>query len=183
MQVRPPMPPVFFFLIDVSMTAVSSGAVAAACSAINHALADLGEGPQTRVGIATFDSTIHFYNLNKELQTPSMLVVPDIQDVYTPLQNHLIVPLSEGREHLEQLLETIPSMFQDNRIQESSFGAAVKGAYLAMKATGGKLFVFQTVLPSVGLGALTAREGEGKIGEKVIPRPSTADMVPSSEMQ
>jgi hypothetical protein len=26
---------------------------------------------------------------------PSMLVVPDIQDVYTPLQNHLIVPLSE----------------------------------------------------------------------------------------
>ncbi len=27
------------------------------------------EGPQTRVGIATFDSTIHFYNLNKELQT------------------------------------------------------------------------------------------------------------------
>jgi protein transport protein SEC24 len=112
-----------------------------------------------------------------------MLVVPDIQDVYTPLQNHLIVPLSEGREHLEQLLETIPSMFQDNRIQESSFGAAVKGAYLAMKATGGKLFVFQTVLPSVGLGALTAREGEGKIGEKVIPRPSTADMVPSFEMQ
>jgi protein transport protein SEC24 len=67
-QVRPPMPPVFFFLIDVSMTAVSSGAVAAACSAVNHALADLGEGPQTRVGIATFDSTIHFYNLNKELQ-------------------------------------------------------------------------------------------------------------------
>jgi protein transport protein SEC24 len=32
----------------------------------------------------------------------------------------------QGREHLEQLLETIPSMFQDNRIQESSFGAAVK---------------------------------------------------------
>jgi len=43
--------------------------------------------------------------------------------------------------------------------------------------------VVVAVLPSVGLGALTAREGEGKIGEKVIPRPSTADMVPSSEMQ
>jgi hypothetical protein len=26
-----------------------------------------------------------------------MLVVPDIQDVYTPLQNHLIVPLTEVR--------------------------------------------------------------------------------------
>ena len=40
-QVRPPKPPVFFFLVDVSMTAVSTGAVAAACSAINRALADL----------------------------------------------------------------------------------------------------------------------------------------------
>ncbi|CAK9882645.1 unnamed protein product [Sphagnum jensenii] len=165
-QVRPPMPPVFFFLIDVSMAAVSTGAVAAACSAVNRALADLTENPLTRVGIATFDSTIHFYNLNKHLQTPSMLVVPDIQDVYTPLQNNLIVPLSEGHEHLEQLLETIPSMFQNNRIQESAFGAAVKGAHLALKSTGGKLLVFQTVLPSVGLGALTAREAEGKTGDK-----------------
>jgi protein transport protein SEC24 len=75
MQVRPPMPPVFFFLIDVSMAAVSTGAVAAACSAVNRALADLTENPQTRVGIATFDSTIHFYNLNKHLQTVCSLAL------------------------------------------------------------------------------------------------------------
>jgi len=160
------MPQVFFFLVDVSMTAVSTGSVAAACSAINRALADIGENPQTLVGIATFDSTIHFYNMNRSLQMPSMLVVPDVQDVYTPRQNDLLVPLIEGREHLEQLLETIPSMFQNNRIAESAFGAAVKGAYLALKPTGGKLLVFQSVLPSVGFGALTAREGEGKVNEK-----------------
>jgi hypothetical protein len=53
MQVRPPMPPVFFFLIDVSMTAVSSGAVAAACSAVNHALADLGVRPLSCLQIST----------------------------------------------------------------------------------------------------------------------------------
>lgn len=35
------MPAVFFFLIDVSMNAVQTGAVAAACSAINRALSDL----------------------------------------------------------------------------------------------------------------------------------------------
>ncbi|KAG0560568.1 hypothetical protein M758_10G185600 [Ceratodon purpureus] len=165
-MVRPPMPQVFFFLVDVSMNAVSTGAVTSACNAINRALGDLGDDPRTLVGIATFDSTVHFYNLNKNLQTPSMLVVPDIQDVYTPRQTDLLVPIIEVRERLEQLLETIPSMFQNNRIPESAFGAAVKGAYLAMKATGGKLLVFQTVLPSVGFGALSAREGEGKINEK-----------------
>jgi len=36
------MPPVFFFLVDVSVNAVSTGAVVSACSAINRVLADLG---------------------------------------------------------------------------------------------------------------------------------------------
>ncbi|GLJ22020.1 hypothetical protein SUGI_0412500 [Cryptomeria japonica] len=171
-MVRDPMPAVFFLLIDVSMNAINTGATAAACSGINRAIADLPEGPQTKVGIATFDSTIHFYNLNRAFQQPSMLVVPDVQDVYTPLQTELIVPISECREHVEQLLESIPTMFQHNKIPESAFGAAIKGAFLAMKSTGGKLLVFQSVLPSVGIGALSAREAEGRAntiaGEKEV---------------
>jgi protein transport protein SEC24 len=171
-MVRDPMPAVFFFLIDVSMNAIKTGATAAACSAINRTIPDLPEGPQTRVGLATFDSTIHFYNLNRALQQPSMLVVPDVQDVYTPLETELIVPLHECRQHLEQLLESIPTMFQNNRIPESAFGAAIKGAFLAVKSTGGKLLVFQSVLPSVGIGALSAREAEGRAnisaGEKEV---------------
>ena len=40
-QVREPMPAVFFFLIDVSMNAIQTGATAAACSAINQVITDL----------------------------------------------------------------------------------------------------------------------------------------------
>ncbi|XP_010252184.1 PREDICTED: protein transport protein Sec24-like At4g32640 isoform X2 [Nelumbo nucifera] len=161
-MVRDPMPAVFFFLVDVSMNAIQTGATAAACSAINQVISDLPEGPRTMVGIATFDSTIHFYNLKRALQQPLMLIVPDIQDVYTPLQTDVIVQLSECRQHLEQLLENVPTMFQNNRVAESAFGAAIKAAFLAMKTTGGKLLVFQSVLPSVGIGALSAREAEGR---------------------
>jgi hypothetical protein len=32
----------------------------------------LQEGPRTMVGIATFDSTIHFYNLKRALQQVDM---------------------------------------------------------------------------------------------------------------
>ncbi|KAL7160754.1 hypothetical protein ACSBR2_041416 [Camellia fascicularis] len=161
-MVRDPMPAVFFFLIDVSMNAIQTGATAAACSAINQVIADLPEGPRTMVGVATFDSTIHFYNMKRALQQPLMLIVPDVQDVYTPLQTDVIVPLSEGRQHLELLLENIPTMFQNNRTADSAFGAAVKAAFLAMKSTGGKLLVFQSVLPSLGIGSLSAREAEGR---------------------
>ncbi|KAG6750608.1 hypothetical protein POTOM_045113 [Populus tomentosa] len=163
----------------------------------------LQEGPRTMVGIATFDSTIHFYNLKRALQQPLMLIVPDIHDVYTPLQTDVIVPVSECRQHLELLLDSIPTMFQNSRIAESAFSAAIKAAFLAMKNTGGKLLVFQSgklmnlsssahlfflsfiffllltyteiilmgysddstmfsVLPSVGIGALSAREAEGR---------------------
>ncbi|MED6150036.1 hypothetical protein PIB30_068249 [Stylosanthes scabra] len=161
-MVREPMPAVYLFLIDVSMNAVQTGATAAACSAISQVISDLPEGPRTLVGVATFDSTIHFYNLKRALQQPLMLIVPDVHDVYTPLQTDVIVPLSECRQHLELLLESIPTMFQSNRTSESAFGAAIKAAFLAMKSTGGKLLVFQSVLPSLGICALSAREAEGR---------------------
>ncbi|XP_022768178.1 protein transport protein Sec24-like At4g32640 isoform X2 [Durio zibethinus] len=161
-MVRDPMPAVYFFLIDVSVNAVQTGATAAACSAINQVISDLPEGPRTLVGIATFDATIHFYNLKRALQQPLMLIVPDIQDVYTPLQTDVIVQLSECRQHLELLLENIPTMFQTSKTTDSCFGAAIKAAFLAMKSTGGKLLVFQSVLPSVGIGALSSREAEGR---------------------
>ncbi|KAL8042687.1 hypothetical protein ABFX02_09G069500 [Erythranthe guttata] len=161
-MVRDPMPAVFFFLIDVSMYAIQTGATAAACSAISQVISDLPEGPRTMVGIATFDCTIHFYNLKRASQQPLMLIVPDVQDVYTPLQSDVIVQISECRQHLETLLESIPTMFQTNRTVDSAFGAAVKAAFLAMKNTGGKLLVFQSVLPSTGIGSLSAREAEGR---------------------
>ncbi|XP_062182390.1 protein transport protein SEC24 B-like [Phragmites australis] len=160
--VRDPMPAVYFFLIDVSMNAIQTGATAAACSAIAQAISDLPEGPRTMVGIATFDSAIHFYSLKRSQQQPLMLIVPDVQDVYIPLQTALILPVSECWENLKQLLESIPDMFENNRVADSAFGAAMKAAFLAMKSTGGKLLVFQSVLPSLGVGSLSAREAEGR---------------------
>ncbi|KAG6773338.1 hypothetical protein POTOM_020608 [Populus tomentosa] len=190
-MVRDPMPAVYFFLIDVSMHAMQTGATAAACSSISQVIADLPEGPRTMVGIATFDSTIHFYNMKRALQQPLMLIVPDIHDVYTPLQTDVIVPLSECRQHLELLLESIPTMFQNSRIAESSFSAAIKvkltfslsmilyPSILPIQLDGSTCSILGNekywreafVLPSVGVGALSAREAEGRsnisTGEKI----------------
>nr|GEW27063.1 polyadenylate-binding protein 2-like [Tanacetum cinerariifolium] len=63
----------------------------------------------------------------------------DRYDVYTPLQTDVIVELDECREHPNLLLESIPTMFQNNKTAESVFGAGIKAAFLAMKSTGGKI--------------------------------------------
>ena len=48
-------------------------------------------GERTHVGIATFDSVVHFYNLRASQSQPQMLVVPDVDEVYSPMPAGLLV--------------------------------------------------------------------------------------------
>ena len=68
MQVRPPMPAVFFFVLDVTAGAVSSGMLAIACETIKGALDGLPGGERTHIGFLTFDAHLHFYNLSEARQ-------------------------------------------------------------------------------------------------------------------
>ncbi len=49
------MPPVYFFLIDVTYAAVQCGALASTCAAIAACLDALPGYERTRVGFITFD--------------------------------------------------------------------------------------------------------------------------------
>ena len=68
------MPPVFFFVIDVSVTAINSGMVATACAAIKESLDSLPGGDRTRIGFLTYDNHLQFYNLKASLSQPQMMV-------------------------------------------------------------------------------------------------------------
>ncbi|KAG5074577.1 hypothetical protein JHK84_055808 [Glycine max] len=124
-MVRPPMLPVYFFLIDVSITAVRSVMVEVVAQTINSCLDELPGIPRTQIGFATFDSTIHFYNMK-------MLVVSDLDDIFVPLPDYLLVNLSESRSVVETFLDSLPSMFQDKVNLESAFGPALKAAFMIM---------------------------------------------------
>jgi protein transport protein SEC24 len=135
-MVRPPQPPVYFFVIDVTSSASSSGMLRSCVNAIKKSLDDLPGAPRTQVGSSllppspsfplaltplalsscsgfiTFDSSIHFYNLKSSLKAPQMLVVSDITDVIMPSPEDLLVNLSESREIVDSLLDSLVSMFQ-----------------------------------------------------------------------
>jgi len=49
-QVRPPQPPVYFFVIDVSEPAIASGMLTNTANAIKLALDDLPGGNRTQIG-------------------------------------------------------------------------------------------------------------------------------------
>ncbi|KAM2468555.1 hypothetical protein FF1_010219 [Malus domestica] len=156
-MVRPPMPPLYFFLIDVSISAVRSGMIEVVAQTIRSCLDELPGFPRTQIGFATFDSTIHFYNMKSSLTQPQMMVVSDLDDVFIPLPDDLLVNLSESRSVVESFLDSLPSMFQDNVNVESAFGPALKASLMLMSNLGGKLLIFQNTLPSLGVGRLKLR--------------------------
>ncbi|XVF70817.1 hypothetical protein PTKIN_Ptkin11bG0192200 [Pterospermum kingtungense] len=156
-MVRPPMPPTYFFLIDVSISAVRSGMIEVVAQTIRSCLDELPGFPRTQIGFITFDSTIHFYNMKSSLTQPQMMVVSDLDDIFVPLPDDLLVNLSESRNVVETFLDSLPSMFQDNVNIESAFGPALKAAFMVMSQLGGKLLIFQNTLPSLGVGRLKLR--------------------------
>ncbi|XP_061367231.1 protein transport protein SEC24 A-like [Gastrolobium bilobum] len=162
-MVRPPMPPVYFFLINVSISAIRSGMIEVVAQTIKSCLDELPGFPRTQIGFATFDSTIHFYNMKSSLTQPQMLVVSDLDEIFVPLPDELLVNLSESRSVVETFLDSLPSLFQDNENLESAFGAALKAAFMIMSQLGGKLLIFQNTLPSLGVGRLKLRGDDSRI--------------------
>ncbi|KAG5845471.1 hypothetical protein ANANG_G00139470 [Anguilla anguilla] len=157
-MLRPPQPAVYLFVLDVSHNAVEAGYLKVFCQSLLENLDKLPGDTRTRVGFVTFDSTIHFYNLQEGLSQPQMLVVSDIDDVFIPTPDTLLVNLKESKELVKDLLNALPAMFSHTRETHSALGPALQAAYKLMSPTGGRVSVFQTQLPTLGAGLLQSRE-------------------------
>lgn len=178
-MVRPPQPPVYFFVIDVTTTAGNCGMLPSLVNGIKRALDELPGTPRTQIGsyptfthvfvmsmtgFITFDTCIHFYNLKSSLKSPQMLVVSDINDVIMPSPDDLLVNLAESRSLVDSLLDSLPSMFQNNVHMSSCTGSALQAAKRVMQHIGGKLLLFQTGLPTLGEGILKPRDNPRMLG-------------------
>jgi len=173
-MVRPPQPPVFLFLVEVSYSAVSSGMLRCMAATLQHTLDRLPGGERTQVGLITFDSTLHFYNLNNG--SPKMFVVPELDEVFLPLPEDLLVNLSEHRSTVVNIFERLPTMFAQTQSSEVALGPALKAAFQLVSHVGGKLHVFTCSRPTIGDGKLRNREG-------AAPKGSVKDLPSASLLQ
>uniref|UniRef100_A0A7N8WXI2 SEC24 homolog B, COPII coat complex component n=1 Tax=Mastacembelus armatus TaxID=205130 RepID=A0A7N8WXI2_9TELE len=165
-MLRPPQPAVYLFVLDVSHNAVEAGYLKYFCESLLENLDKLPGDTRTRVGFLTFDSTIHFYNLQEGLSQPQMLVVSDIDDIFIPSHDSLMVNLKESKELVKDLLTSLPRMFSQSRETHSALGPALQAAFKLMVPTGGRVSVFQTQLPTRGAGTLQSREDPNQRSSK-----------------
>ncbi|EGG01243.1 uncharacterized protein MELLADRAFT_50176 [Melampsora larici-populina 98AG31] len=169
---RKPEPMIHLFAIDVSWSSGKSGMLNQVTKGIKDILYpsdDINEGdeerfrntlvPGSRVGIITFDRTVHFYNLKAGLEQAQMMVVSDLDDMFVPLGSEaMLVDPIESRSIIEALLDLIPVMFGENQIIESALGGPVQAALMSLKRLGGQVNIFLTSLPTIGPGSLKQRE-------------------------
>jgi len=157
-MVRPPMPPTYVFAFDVSYPAIASGLLASAIDAVKSCLDSLPGAERTQVGILTYDSNVHFYNMRADQSSPQMLVIPDATHPYLPQPEDLLVNLQECRHQIDAALDVISKAFGKTQDVEGCLSGAIQATYLVMQHVGGKMVCFQSSVPSSGEGKLRPKE-------------------------
>lgn len=167
-MLRPPQPAVYLFLFDVSQIARESGYLQVACDTLKAHLEALPGDTRTQIGFICYDAHVHYYLMSEGLTRPKEMTVLDIDDVFLPSPESLLVNLGERRELVKELLTVLPQRYSTPSTPASALGAALQAAYKLMAATGGRITVFQTCLPNVGPGALQAREDPNARSSKEV---------------
>jgi protein transport protein SEC24 len=93
-----------------------------------------------------------------------MLVVSDVEDVYLPKPTDLLVNLTESRPVIESFLTRLSDMFKDSFTSASAVGPAMQAAHKLIGTIGGKIITLTATLPTVGEGALKARDDAKLLG-------------------
>lgn len=101
---------------------------------------------RTKIAIIAFDVALHFFSiavsailrpcyirLTRYIQPggteATMLVVSDLDDVFLPKPNDLLLNLTECRAGVESLLARLPEMFQDSHAVGSALGPALQAGF------------------------------------------------------
>ncbi|WWD01693.1 protein transporter SEC24 [Kwoniella sp. B9012] len=164
-MVRPPQPPVYAFVIDVSQQAIQSGMVAVAARTILESLDNIPNADnRTKVAIIAVSTSLHFFSLPAGATEASMLVVSDLSDVFLPKPVDLLVNLTESRPAIESLLGKLSDMFQDSHTVGNALGSGLQAAHQLIGKIGGKIIALTATLPTLGEGALKARDDPKLLG-------------------
>lgn len=154
----PPQPAMYLFLLDVSQIAAQSGYLYTVCEVLLNQLKSMPGDRRTSIAIITYDSAVHFYSLAEGQTQPSQMILTDIDDIFLPSPENILVNLSECYDMIVDLLKQLPGKFKDSLDSGSALGPALQAAFKLLQPTGGRITIFQTCLPNRGPGALQSRE-------------------------
>ncbi|KAG6856941.1 hypothetical protein H0H87_011927 [Tephrocybe sp. NHM501043] len=180
---RPPEPMKYIFAFDVSYDAVQSEFLSSACACVlrilfggttaDGASIDACFPPESSVAFITYDQTIHFYDISSDLAP--MLVVPDLEEVFVPLQRGLFINPIQRRDTVESFLSALPGRFQHASMPDVALGSLLRSCLASLAGHGGHVLVFSSAIPTIGIGQLKGQPNESELfdtdKERVMYKP------------
>ncbi|XP_062241021.1 protein transport protein Sec24C [Platichthys flesus] len=145
-------PAALLLAIDVSASALRGGHLEFVTQQIHSLLTSLNSEDSdalsdVRVGLMTYDSRIHLYNLSPALSCPHMLVIMETEDLQLPVTDGLLVSLKDCIHSIDSVLQLIPQFSAE--CDDSSgvpMELPVKAGLAILQALSspGKLLIFHT---------------------------------------
>jgi len=141
---RPLNKPVYVFCLDVSLAASQNGYLSSAVESIKEAIKEgIPYEDNVKVAIITYDTSVHFYNLDSRLTQPQMFQVND-SAIFLPLpMKYLLVNLVESKDIILSTLDMIQSGFNSNTQRDASkLLEALDSTGMIVHGIGGKVMIF-----------------------------------------
>ncbi|CAH8842219.1 unnamed protein product [Trichobilharzia szidati] len=155
-MVRPPQPATYLFCFDVSHNAIATGYLQLACQRLEALISRIPGDSRRQVAFMTFNSSVHYYKLSGE--TMRMLICPDLEDIFLPDNEGLLNRIDDCTDVLREFLLHLHENFIGTNDTGNCLGSALQAAQKLIGSTGGRITVFNTCLPNIGVGALSLRE-------------------------
>lgn len=171
---RAPQPPIYVFVIDVSVNAVANGLLATAARVIKDALDRIpNSDDRTRVSFIAVDGSLNFFHVplpsqnegeDEEEVEPNLIVVSDLDDPFLPRPDGLLVNLKESRAGIDRLLDQLGSIYANTVQSSCAIGSALQVAHKLLANVGGKIIVISASMPTVGIAKLDVRDDRKLLG-------------------
>eukprot|EP00047_Mylnosiga_fluctuans_P023593 m.142096 g.142096 ORF g.142096 m.142096 type:complete len:1257 (-) comp9640_c0_seq5:1530-5300(-) len=158
--VRPPQACCYVLLIDVSAAAIAAGLPRLVCDTVLEQFDTINGDARTLAGIITYNGGLQFYRVKASQASPQMLVVSEVDEVVLPApETDLLVNLKDSKDLFKSLLKSLPDLVGSLPASaQSCLGPALQAARDVIGTAGGRIMVFQAVLPDTGPGSLPSRE-------------------------
>ncbi|DAZ97864.1 TPA: hypothetical protein N0F65_003291 [Lagenidium giganteum] len=164
--VRPPQEPIFVFVLDVSLFSFQTSLAQSTLNAIKYILPSLAQSKRKKVGIVTFDSSVHYYRMDHS-SSISINVCPDIEDPVAPLPpSSWLVSMEDpnAQERVTELTDLIANTFQATTTNQAVSGAALWSVADALAVSGGRIIMLHAGAPRIGVGKVKREEVTGSYG-------------------
>ncbi|ODV96981.1 hypothetical protein PACTADRAFT_48764 [Pachysolen tannophilus NRRL Y-2460] len=177
--VRTPQPLIYVFVLDVSIKSMQNGLLGTVTRTILETLDRIpNKDGRTKVAFMGVDSSLYFFNIpaDETDKDASMLVISDLEDVFIPSPDNLLVDLKLCHNNIEKLLNNFANFFINTTSEGFALGPALKASRHLIQSIGGKVIVFSSSLPSEGVGKLSIRDEESFFGK---PKEASALLTPN----